>query len=187
MTNGPEHFAACRWWQPHLPAFLVYYHRTTYCQRMWPPLDAYPRQNMDSSNSQWPEEAASETEQSEHERTDVEKDKAGRLRSVKSPLWWLVNMSVPAELELAKSVSTEHYSLTAMLSLKLNRIPGLLTLWTLTAVWIHRGDRTVSTERRRYAPHSVSSKTERTQYWPKTSFTRNTKPATVSLTSCTVQ
>jgi len=53
---------------------------------MWPPLDAYPRQNMDSSNSQWPEEAASETEQSEHERTDVEKDKAGRLRSVKSPL-----------------------------------------------------------------------------------------------------
>jgi len=43
-------------------------------------------------------------------------------------------MSVPAELELAKSVSTEHYSLTAMLSLKLNPIPGLLTLWPLTAV-----------------------------------------------------
>ena len=37
---------------------------------------------MNSSNSQWHEEAPSETEQSEHERTDVERDKAGRLRRV---------------------------------------------------------------------------------------------------------
>jgi hypothetical protein len=33
---------------------------------------------MNSSNSQCPEEAASEPEKSDHERPDVEKDKAGR-------------------------------------------------------------------------------------------------------------
>jgi hypothetical protein len=70
-------------WQIHLylPAFLL--HPTLgHTAKTRPPLDAYLRQSMNSSNSQCPEEAASEPEKSDHERTDVEKDKAGRSHRV---------------------------------------------------------------------------------------------------------